>query len=116
MFRNLLKAHFLRITGFHEKQLLNLWSRFRRGTNKYWGPVNLVTKFSQSLLLMPENIVLFLGFAPTQAAAKVLIQSGGLLINGLSSAKLNYFVKSGDILQLNFRTRLFSKRLFSYTS
>lgn len=116
MFRNLLKSHFLQVTGFYEKQLLNLWARFRRGTNKYWGPVNLVTKFSQSLLLMPENIILFLGFAPTQGAAKILIQSGGLSVNGLSSANLNYFVKPGDILQLNSKTWFFSKRMFSYNA
>ena len=87
-FASLLRSYFESLTGYSEKQMLYLWYNFRRSYDNYYGSRSLVQKFSQSLLLVPNKLILFLGFAPSRYVAKALIQSGALVINGVSSTNL----------------------------
>ena len=114
LFITLFRGHFHEVTGFSEKNIMQLWFRFKRGTNKYWGHINLVQKFSQSILLMPHNLALFFNLAPSLSAARSLVQSGALVVNGLTSLNLKYFVRPGDTIQITPRIWSAVKGLYNY--
>jgi hypothetical protein len=113
-FITLFRKNFQYFTNFNEKQLMNFWFQFRFGTNIFWGFANLVQKFNQSLLLLPQNFIIFLGLAPSQFASKILIQSGCIIINGVSSVKFSTFIKPGDIVQVLPQMINYSKIMFKY--
>jgi len=101
-FAYILKRNFFFLTGLVEKNLQMHWNRWRRGNNKYWGgSVNLLSKFSNSVLLSPANILLLLNVVPSLTSARAVIKSGGLLINGQNRTLVLDFIKPGDLLQLN---------------
>jgi hypothetical protein len=58
-------------------------------------------RFSQSLLLTPVNLLVFLQFSPSFAASKYIIKSGAISVNGLAATAFTQF-KPGDIMHLNF--------------
>jgi ribosomal protein S4 len=60
-----------------------------------------VQKFSATLLLRPNNLVLILALAPSRAAADVLINSGTIIVNGVSVVGQAQFIRPGDIIQIN---------------
>jgi ribosomal protein S4 len=64
--------------------------------------------------LLPQNFIIFLGLAPSQFASKILIQSGCIIINGVSSVKFSTFIKPGDIVQVLPQMINYSKIMFKY--
>lgn len=115
LFSSVFRSNFYWLTGFHEQSLLELWAKYRRGTNNHWGiGSGLVQRFSQSLLLSPSNILLFLHFAPTISSANSLIKSGNIIINGKQITNIYYGLKVGDIVQLNIQFFKFNNYLYNY--
>lgn len=78
-----------------------MWLPFRRGYNQYWSTTNAVLRFSQSLLLTPASLLVFLQLSPSFGASKHIVKSGAVSINGLAVTALTQF-RPGDIMQLNF--------------
>lgn len=116
LFISLFRAYFKHYTSYNEKEMMDLWLNFRRGTNKYWSQVSLVQRFSQSILLIPQHIALILNLAPSLSAARALAQAGGLLINGSSSANLLHFLRPGDMFQFLPKLWLLAKQLLPFQS
>jgi hypothetical protein len=100
LFATKLHEHFPKLTGFSERSLFRAWAPIRKNYTHYWGHSNALQRFSQSLLLMPASVITFLGFTPSRAAAKHIIRSGIISINGLA-AVLSRSLTPGDILQIN---------------
>lgn len=114
LFNYLFRNNFSLLTGYNEKSLLNLWCRFRRGSNKYYGSMNLVKRFASSLLLSPSNLLLLLHFAPSIAVANSLVKSGNIIVNGALVSNMFCMLKPGDIVQVNKKFFQFNKLLYSY--
>lgn len=113
LFVSKLRAHFPKLTGFTEKGLLKLWLPFRRNYNEYWSAGNAVRRFSQSLLLTPRSLLVFLQLSPSFAASKHIIKSGAVSINGLAVTAFTQF-RPGDIMQLNFVIWRSVRHFFDY--
>ena len=114
LFNYLFRNNFSLLTGYNEKLLLNFWSRFRRGSNKYYGSTNLVKRFASSLLLSPANLLLLLRFAPSIAVANSLVKSGNIIVNGTLVSNMFCTLKPGDIVQVNKKFFQLNKLMYSY--
>lgn len=114
LFAYLLRNNFTFFTGLNERTLLNFWAQFRRGSNKYWGPTNLVKKFAQTLLISPANILLLVHLAPSITAASSLVQCGNIIINGALITNKYTGLKPGDVVQINNKFFKSNKLLFTY--
>jgi len=81
---------------------MTVWRGYRRASRN-WGSVSLVQRFSQTLLLTPQYLVVLLGYASSIAMGQMLCKSGGLIINGKSSSWLGIgsYAMPGDILQIS---------------
>ena len=64
------------------------------------GTTNLVRKFTQSLLLTPQNFLILLRIATSPSIARSLINFGVFVINGQPKTGLGYFIKPGDTMQI----------------
>ena len=53
----------------------------------------------QSLEARLDNVVFRLGFAPTRASARQLVNHGHFLVNGKKVSIPSYLVKSGDVIE-----------------
>ena len=98
-FIKLQSNYFYNLTGYNKNQFINRWIKFRNLNNSHWGLNSVVHKFSQSLLLSPLSIILFTGLVPSQSVAKLLIQIGGFIVNGIVTSNL-YIIKPQDIIQI----------------
>lgn len=113
LFISKFRSHFSKLTGFTEKDLLQLWLPFRRNYNQYWSTSNAVLRFSQSLLLTPASFLVFLQLSPSFAVSKYIIKSGAVSINGLAITAFTQF-RPGDIMQLNFVIWKSVRHFFDY--
>lgn len=114
LFISLFRAHFSSITGFKEKQLMFMWFNFRRKHTKFWGTANLVSKFSQSILLTATHLAMFFGIAPTLSAARALVNVGALIINGVPCVSSSTFARPGDTLQVTPNLWVRARRFYFY--
>ena len=113
LFVSKFRRHFPKLTGLTEKGLLKLWLPFRRSYNQYWSTSNAVFRFSQSLLLSPTSLLVFLQLSPSFAASKYIIKSGAVSINGRAVTAFTQF-RPGDIMQLNFVIWKSVRHFFDY--
>jgi hypothetical protein len=100
LFIKLLRANFHYIMGIKESELLQIWSKIRRGNNldNVTAPVNYL---HQSLQLKMDNLAVFLGLAPNRLMAQELVNFGGLRVNGIVVTKKNYSMNLNDMLQID---------------
>lgn len=100
LFIKLLRANFKHILGITEGELLEKWTKIRRGTNLN-NSISSVEYLNQSLQLKLDGLSLFLGFAPNRLMAQEFIHFGGLRVNGSVSTDKNFSLHQGDMLQLD---------------
>jgi hypothetical protein len=109
--------YFSLLTGISEVNLLKIWRETYTKNNlnsSYINENSLVQKFHQLVLLSPIYFILLLRLAPSIAAARCLVQSGMVLINGESYAAGIVSIKPGDLVQINPVAIRVTRRLFTF--
>ena len=87
------KQKLCRIYGITESKL----KRYYEGATQLKG--NTSEHMVQSLEARLDNVVFRLGFAPTRASARQLVNHGHFLVNGKKVSIPSYLVKSGDVIE-----------------
>jgi hypothetical protein len=102
IFIKLLRANFYYILGITEADLLNKWSRIRRGNNTN-DSQSTVGQLNQMLQLKIDGLAMFLGLAPNRLMAQEFVRCGGMRINGLVVTDQNYSMAHKDMLQIDLK-------------
>lgn len=113
IFIKLFRANFNNFMGISEEEVLNKWTKLRRGDN-HNDNTNIITRFNQMLQLKLDGLAIFLGLAPSRFLAQELIKCGGLRINGITITNINHFINLNNILQIDLQIKEDLKLFYSF--
>ena len=97
-FISLINRQFYTLTGLTVPVLRAEWRKIRRGTDKYFGNVDMVSLFVIRMLMSAPNLLYLLGLTSSLSAGRALIKGGGLVYNGKVASNLTAF-RAGDVFQ-----------------
>lgn len=93
------KQKLRRIYGVTERQFERIFKDATRHTGKTGDA--LLTFLERRL----DNVVYNLGFAPSRASARQLVNHGDVLVNGKKVDVVSFLVKVGNVIELRGRTK-----------